>query len=258
LPLPVVDRHELSLRGARDRARIEAARRVPLPYLVRAAGDAFRHAGSAESSADATEFRGLERDFQSRILAARKKHGDEALLALRAIQTSLFVEALERWARTGRPDADLAELGGAFVDRAKRNRWLDGERRLAFDDDALAELFAVRWSSMAGVVGSFPFTPSLDEWRLYYRTLIEHPERRVNSTDPLDQTPALAGYVEALERHDPDYPILLARGILQLREGHAEAARALLARHLEKNPGGPWRLRAENYLADAFRPPAAR
>jgi hypothetical protein len=252
LPLPSVDRREQARAAARDVERISAAERTPLPYLVRAAGDAFRRAGDAEARNDVAKLGELERELQTRVIAARKRHGDEPLLALRAIQTDLFVRAVHRWTDTAGSDDDLTGLGGAFVDRAKRNGWVDAKRRLAFDDDALGALFAIRWSSLSGLATTFPFAPTLNEWRQYFRTLIEHPERRARTSDPLDQASALDGYVSALGRHDPDYPILLARGILQLREGHAESARTFLATYLEQNPTGPWRLRAQNYLASAY------
>jgi hypothetical protein len=58
--------------------------------------------------------------------------------------------------------------------------------------------------------------------------------------------------VDALERIDPRYPALLARGVLYSRVGNHVAAAGALRLHLDQHPGGSWALRARNYLAAAL------
>jgi len=252
LPLPAVDRVEEAEADARDAARLASAERIPLPYLVRAAGESFRRFGAAESAGDAAKSDAQVADLQARFDAAKARYGSEPLLALRAVQTDLFVRAVHTFEQTGRASGDLTELGGSFLTRAAKNGWTDAERRLVFDDAALACIFRLRWSLLAGALETFPFSPSLDEWRLYFRTLLVHPEGSARArADRRSLAIRLTSYVAALAKRDPDYPELLARGILESWAGHPRAAADAFREHLRTHDRGPWHLRAQNYLADA-------
>lgn len=243
LPLPAVDRAELSRLERVEAERLARAETKPLPYLVRAAGEALRLLGAAESeSSNAATLEARRTDFLEAIGAARKRHGDDAVLVLRAVQTALFVRAVERL-RDGRmPDREALELGGAFVLRGGEMGWMHGGR-MRLEPDEAASVFRVRWNSLAGLLETRPFSPSLNEWRLYYRTLL-------GRAPP--GSPTLSGYVDALVKHDSEYPVLLARGIIAYWDNRFAEATELLAQHLASHPMGPWRLRAQNYLLAAY------
>jgi hypothetical protein len=243
LPLPRVDRAELSRFEGIEAERVTRAETKPLPYLVRAAGDAFRRFGAAESGpSDAATVEARRADFVAGIGAARKRHGDDLVLELRAAQTALFVRAVEQLGDKRTPDREALELGGAFVQRGNEMGWMDRGRMRLYPDEA-ACVFRVRWNDLAGVLDVRPFSPSLNEWRLYYRTLLGH-------APPGSST--LSGYVDALVKHDAEYPELLARGIIAYWDSRFAEATELLAQHLASHPTGAWRLRAQNYLLAAY------
>src|SRR5882724_3026610 len=52
LPLPAVDRSEQRESEGRARAMVQTAEATPLPFLVRAAGEAFRRFGEGEAKGD--------------------------------------------------------------------------------------------------------------------------------------------------------------------------------------------------------------
>lgn len=248
IPLPTVDREEAARAAHERRALAHSAERMPLPLVVRAAGESIRAFGEAEYRNDAAGCEKQARDIVARIAAARAAVGEKPLLALRAVQTELFVRALTTWASSRREDRDVIELGGGFARRANRNGWVQG-RHLALSQDGLAQIFLVRWTRLAGLTETRPFIATLNELRLYYGTLMKHPDARVD--DFYAQAEALGGYVTALHRHDPDYPAALAGGIVAFRQGDFQDATELLAGHLKEHPGGPWRLRAQNYFVAA-------
>ena len=243
LPLPRVDRAELSRFERLEAERLARAEAKPLPYLVRAAGDAFRRFGAAESGpTDASTVDARRKDFVETVRAARERHGDALVLELRAAHTTLFVRAVEKL-RDGRaPDGEALELGGAFVLRGDETGWMEGGR-MRLDAEEAACAFRVRWNELAGLLDMRPFAPSLDEWRLYYRALLRHAPHG---------SPMLSGYVDALLKHDSEYPSLLARGIIAYWDNRFAEATELFAQHLARQPTGAWRLRAQNYLLAAY------
>jgi hypothetical protein len=248
IPLPPVDRSEEARTVEIRQALVDGAHKTPLPFQVRAVGEALRRFGEAEARSDFSKGEELSREVSAGAAEARKQWGDAPLLALRAVQVDLFVRAVLRWTTTGTLDRDITELGGGFVRHAGRNGWVTN-RRLLVDLDGVAVIFFMRWTKLVGLVEQYPFSPSLNEWRLYYRTLILHPESSL--AEPEAEAELLAGYVGALAKRDPDYPELLARGILDYRRGHYAAAAEALAEHLRTHRGGPWWLRARNYLVAA-------
>jgi hypothetical protein len=247
LPLPAVDRLEETRAAARDAERIRAARAASLPFLVRAAGDAFRRFGGAEVTHDEREADALQTAFVKRIEAARKQHGDEPVLALRAVQADLFVAAV----RHENMD-ELRQLGGSFFGANDRDAAL---RASTLRDDELTSLFAMRWSKLSRLLDQRPFSPTLNEWRLYYRTLLAHAELASPALerDATARTLSLVRCVEALAKLDPDYPALLALGITRHWMGRYEDAEALFASYLASHPTGALRLRVQGYLLAARR-----
>jgi hypothetical protein len=247
LPLPAVDRHEETRAEARDAERVRAARTAPLPFLVRAAGEAFRRFGAAEAKNDDRDADAQQLAFCKRIEAARKQHGDEPVLALRAVQADLFVAAVR-----DENVEELRELGGSFFGPAGR----DGVARAAqLRRDELKSLFGMRWTRLARLTSERPFTPTLNEWRLYYRTLLSHAELASPTLerDAAARTLSLSRVVEALAKLDPDYPASLALGITRHWMGRYDDAESLFASYLSTHPTGPLRLRVQGYVLAARR-----
>jgi hypothetical protein len=244
VPVPRIDRQELERVSALERQRAREAESEGLSFEVRAVGESLRRYGRADADQDLGEAEQHGRDLRRLALVARAVAGDPPLLRLRAAQTIMFVAALDQWEAGSRDTAELEELGGGFIAKAAASGWLSAPRRL---DLSLAErmtLFRLRWSELTGLREG-TFATSANEWRLYYRFLLEHPEPSADSEQPLR-------YAAAAHKYDPDYPVLLARGILELRAGRPARAIEPLTAHLAAEPSGRWRLRAQNQLARAL------
>lgn len=246
LPMPRVDVREAEREAALTLERARAATREPLPYLVRAAGETVRAFGKAEAegrSGDAArkllELRGLAANV-------RTKHGDESLLRLLALQSELFLAALARYEAGASERAELDELGGAFLDKARASGWLAGSRLLANESERRA-MFKVRWVEAAGLRAAGAFAPTANELRTYYRFLLGRPDRSRGAEEALR-------YVSAVEKVDLEYPGLFARGVIYYQSGQFSRASGAFQAHLAKHPRGPWSLRARNHqLAAAER-----
>lgn len=187
---------------------------------------------------------------------ALEAHGKEALLDLRAIQTELFLSALRRWEGGSAAGDELTELAGNFVEKARQSGWVDASGRLLLSVTERIVLFRIRWSVLTGLGGTFPFKPSLTEWRVYYRFLLDHPEGSLASSAMARRARQLK-YSTALGKFDRDFPMELANGVLLFQSGrYPEAMRAFQA-HLEAHPTGRHTLRARNFwLSAASRSPA--
>jgi hypothetical protein len=244
LPVPHVDGVEVQ-RAAAD--RLDLAARVqlqPLSFEVRSLGELIRQYGRAT----ATGQTGAAAQRRSRLprLARRVKatEGDEALRLLRAVQTELFLAALLRWEASGGADGDLIELGGDFLEKAESSGWIHG--RLLMTSEERAVLFDVRWTTLLELDDS-SLGPTQNEWRLYYRFLLAHPEGTA-SQPQTDRAEHQLRIVGALAKRDPDYPVALAQGVLLFRRGDVAAAAEALRAYLSLAPDGAWQLRARNYL----------
>jgi hypothetical protein len=163
----------------------------------------------------------------------------------------LFCRALDRGEATGSADAELSELGGNFLEKARVSGWID-EGRLVLDDGERAVLFRVRWSELTGLAKQHPFRPSLNEWRIYYRLLLEHPDVSPERGDSARRLAQLR-YVQALQRLEPEYPAALAIGTLSYQLGDYAQAVSAFQSHLDAHPDGPWRLRVQNHLVASQR-----
>jgi hypothetical protein len=246
LPLPEPHRAILHHNEGVDRTRVERAREQGLPFAVRAVGEALRRFGAAVASASG-EVPELRAKLGGLVRMELKRSGPEPLLALRAVQTELFVTATHDWERTGHVGTDLRELGGDFHVLARKSGWLEGQE-LVLEDDERALLFRMRWNDVAGLADTPPFAPTLDEHRARYALLLRHP----SGTTPEERLARQLGYVEAVGKLDHDYPAAFARGVLfyraQAYDASVESFRAQLAAH----PDGPWTLRAKNHLLEAL------
>jgi hypothetical protein len=248
LPLPDVDRRVIAHARSLDAERAERARREPLSFEVRALGEQVRRHGAAVVRGDAsgaTETRDEARRL-TRVLAA--SNAIEAVQTLRATQSELFLQALRRFRHSGSTDADLTELGANFIEKSRSVGWIDAEGRLLLSDEEVAALYRVRWAELTSALEISALRPSLDEFRLYYRVLFEHPEGQYGA----EQDERRLLYVAALARVDSEYPADLARGVLLYRLGRARAAYLAFSAHRAAHEDGPWSLYARNYALAAL------
>src|SRR4051812_30609276 len=206
VPPPVIDRVEQRLNAQAEQDR-RAQARAGLPLAVRSVGEAFRRFGAASASAAEPT---LQREQLRRLArAALEQSGQEGLLLLRALQTELFVAAMQ--ARSdSEPTPDRTSLGGSMFNLGRKRGWFAPSPTAASREE-LETLFRIHWAEALELY-SPPFAPTLNEWRVYYRFLLAQP---IRSGPDRDQDLALQlGYVAALARHDLDYPAHLARGVL--------------------------------------------
>jgi hypothetical protein len=242
LPLPSIDRQL-----EREAAEIEATRaeraRAGLPLEVRAIGEAVRRQGVAAFSQRELVPQ-LVRPLRRRAAEALERLGPEPLLELRALQTELFLQAFSE--RPAEPPREAIELAGGLLDAGLARGWFAPPPEGA-EDTELAALFRIHWARLLGFAERYPFAPSLNEWRSYYRFLLRRPIPSLPHRDG-DLARKLE-YVALLTQHDQDYPALLARGILSYQRGAPAEATMELSAHLERHPDGPWALRAQNHLA---------
>jgi hypothetical protein len=118
------------------------------------------------------------------------------------------------------------------------------------DEATRRVLFQLHFADLIGKRGTFPFAPTLNDWRLYYRFLLLHPERERTPVSDLEsaQTVARVRVIAALSKKDPDYPALFANGYLFARLGDRQAAAAAYRAYLAQHAAGPYWLLARNYL----------
>jgi len=248
LPLPRIDRAEAQRRDASERELSLRAETTGLPYEVRAVGEAVRHYGYSLNQ-------GIDTghdvdDLRERLKLVVAKGQSALLLDLRAVQTQYFLRALAQFEREGKPNAELEELGGDFLAQARHNGWFDEHGRFLADEPTRRVLFQLHWADLLGKRSSFPFAPTLNDWRLYYRFLLLYPaqERAPSAAAESTATLARVRVVNALSRKDPDYPAFFAKGYLFDRLGDAQAAATAYRAHLGQHEAGPYALLARNYL----------
>jgi hypothetical protein len=181
VPVPLVDGKALSATLDRENAQatsiarelereVRAGGASPL-YDLRAFGEEFRAYGVAEVSGE-TYLAVRARQKLIEALTRARGLGEDKLLAFRAFQQRLFLNELRNWENGGR-DKDLTELGGGFLDLAKKSGWLAG-RSIVMDDRVRGVLFKRRWNQVTGT-SSPAFAISLDENRVFYAFLLTHP-----------------------------------------------------------------------------------
>jgi len=240
IPPPIIDRRTQLREAETERSRAERAK-AGLPLEVRSVGEALRRFGAAASRGTDTLLPQLTAQLRRLVDVAIERHGTEKLLELRALQCELFTRELEKGGAAA--SAELGELGGEFYAAGSARGWFES----ALDLREIGTLYRVYWSETLGLLRRHPYSPTLNEWRVYYRFLLAHPQ--AGAGERAKDVQRELGYVAALAQHDQDYPAHLARGVLLFQLGaHAEAALELRA-HVARFPDGPWGLRARNYLA---------
>lgn len=248
LPLPEVDREVLARARTEEQALARDAERSPLPFEVRAVGELIRRHGARVAAQDARGARQARDDARQLIAKVERRYGAEALRRLRAVQTEFFLRSAAGLAARAPRSQELEELAGNFAQKAKSLGWLDPGGKLSLREEELFVLFRVRWTELAGRLESPELRPRLDEFRLYYRLLLEHP----GGATRREQDERRLAYLPALARIDSDFPRTLAEGVLLYRLGRKEQALIAFSAHLAAHADGPWALRAKNYALAAL------
>ncbi len=263
VPEPHIDWVALRAAVATEEWRAVEAETRTLPVDVRAVGKAFRSYNQVVRDQD------IERLTTARFAvsaAARTaitespKVGTAALVMLRAYQTRRFLAELRLWEKTGDASPELLALSGDFTETIARNAWCRADGApgdLAVSDLILRILFKKRWNDIAGLVGP-EFALSPPEERLRHWFLIRHPFRlradvrhgRANTAAVLERQ-RLAS-LELLGKSDPEYPLLLARGIVHYQAGSFARSASAFRSFLTTAPDGRHALRTQNYLKAAL------
>ena len=204
------------------------------------------------------------------------------------MQEEEFLAVVHRFESSAVQTPELDELGGTFVRSLMRVGWCreangaiarwppHGQRlKVLLDEGERRAAFKVTWTKVVGLEARSEFALSLDENRALYRFYFSHPHApesqeaalaaaRLQSKndetcakiDDGERTAALYWLLAKLKDYeavDPSYPFDYARGIaLYHRREYGASADAFRA-WLDAHPGGPWTLRAQNYLAAAER-----
>ncbi len=259
IPPPNLDGRAFQATTARDDARALTAQQRQLDVDVRAVGREVR-AYSEAAAADRIQEMVAARQRITRALAVALRHDAEPLLELRAYQMRRFMVELRRWQASGIESDELTALGGDLVKMLRRNRWCrSGSRELVMDGRVVRVLFKKRWNELTGLRQG-PFALTLDEDRLRYGFLIEHPFVRDKQAS-LPATPKIAAarqgaarlaMIDKLAKRDPAYHDNLARGVVLYQMDRFSMASEAFRRHLATRPDGPHTLRAQNYLKAAL------
>jgi hypothetical protein len=250
LPLPRVDRAEARRSASDERELAVRTEAEGLPFPVRAVGEAIRHSG--RSSAQGLDTAHDEDDIRARVRVVLDTQQTSLLMHLRAVQTEYFLKALRQFERDGKPSLELDELSGDLLSQARKMGWFDGTSQLVMDDATVRVLFHLRWADLLGKRAVFPFALSLNEWRIYYRFLLQHPERAAADASAATEAQIQLRVVGALSKKDTAYPIDVAQGYLFFQLGDPEAAATAYRRYLGTHSGGPYALLARNYLIYAL------
>jgi len=248
LPLPRIDRAEARRRNANERERAQRTEASGLPFEVRALGESIRHYGQSVSQG-IDPAHDLE-DLSERVKTVETTGKSSLLLDLRAVQTQYFLRALARFEREAKPNSELDELGADFLKHALHNGWFTSDGRFVADEATRRVLFQLHFADLIGKRGTFPFAPTLDDWRLYYRFLLQYPERELIPVTDAESAANVARVrvVNALSRKDPEYPAFFAKGYLLDQLGDRRAAASQYRAHLGQHESGAYALLARNYL----------
>lgn len=242
---PPMPRVVWSLHAAQERAEAALVPRPgeALPLSVRVVGELLRRLGQSEAAGDLEASRKLRQEIVRAAKRAAGEVGGRPLLALRAMQTRLFLDAIQEYRVNGEASAELYELSGALLDKAKRAGWCTG-RELRASDAELRAMFRIRWSELTALSSAAAFQPTLNDFRLYHGHRLRYPDAGPGRTDRVN---AQLADVRALGKLDATYPADFAAGILFYRLGSVDQALESFRAHLRAHPDGAWTLRARNY-----------
>jgi hypothetical protein len=246
LPLPHVDTLECRRAEGADVERARQALAEELPFETRAVGEAFRRFGESNAAQRTGVAADQLAEVRERARIALKVRGVDSLERLLALQSEMFLDLLVRWERGEKVDAQIAELGGNFLAKAKSAGWLSDGRHLDATRSERRVLFRVRWVDVVALRDQPALAPTANDWRVYYRFLLLHPNHGGDQAAAESQL----HYVSVVEKVDLEYPGAFARGVLYYRMGLYGKSEAAFRAELER-PDGPWRLRARNHLLAA-------
>ncbi len=273
VPLPALDLHKLTETERADNARAARVTKTPLDADVRALGEAIRAFNTTEAkdpkNAPWPELR--SKLDEARILARR--HGEDALLDLRAVELAKFVDEVSAWKKTGNASAELEAVGGGFIRRMTIAGYAH-DHALVLGDHELRVAFKLKWNSVVRVDEDPAFQPTLDESRALYTFYILHPHAtesaretfaaaRKTARTQADCDALAAGEriaaesfrlekVEKLAQIDPTYPAAYARGVALYRAAKYDASARAFEEWIRLHPDGPLTLRARNHLRAAI------
>jgi hypothetical protein len=264
IPEPLVAPRALEEAARGDQALAAAADREGLDADVRFLGEALRGFGRAEAEGDTERALAARRD----VVEATKRaaaQGEAALAKLRAYQIRSFLRELQRWERTGRETDELRELGGPFIEEARKEGWIDHGHLLP-DDTVRAVLYKRRWADLTLASGAALALQPVEKIALA-RFLLLHPHREP-SAPPGGADGRLQGVVlrsssddekryevrkiDEVYALDPAYPADLAKGVVYFRHHSYALAAKYFTAHLEAHPSGAYNVRAQNYLLAAL------
>jgi tetratricopeptide (TPR) repeat protein len=276
VPLPYVDTRALSKVEQADRARAVAAREKRLPSDILAVGSGIRALNRAQvaNDEDAAQAARLELDAALRALfvSGPRANVEEDLASLRAVQIQGFLDEIARFEQTGEESAELRELGGGFLRRARRVGWAS-DKKVVMDEHALRVAFKLVWNSVTVGDGAGPLAITLDEQRALFAFYLSYPHpgeavlagieaelRDAKSEAACARARANASRetelwrVEKIRRLgalDPSYPTKYALGVAYSRAGRHDQAIDAFRAFVEAHPDGPLALRARNHLKAA-------
>jgi hypothetical protein len=266
LPLPTFDHDQLAEIDRRELERFvlsqpdvvgatHGAQPKQLSVGVRTIGELFRRTGTllATGSPHAEAVLG---DLRAQFRAEVERGHIDDILALRSLQSQLFVRALTGDLPSDVRKRELNELGGDLADLLERGwlGWDDEPRaRSSVDPATLRLLFRVRWGLLVGAHRLPPFGPGLEELRAYYSVYLRYPP--LTADDDLARALQRVRYAQALGEIDPEFPRDFALGSLFLQAEQRELAAPHLRAHLARHPNGPLALLAQSYLLFAVSEP---
>ena len=277
VPQPVVDRRVLSKIALDDDRAARAAEETRLPTDVLAVGSAFRGLKGAEAKdADSTTMGQAKTKLDGSLAELQLRPNlTEDLLALRAVQTRRFLDALQVWEERGETTTDLAELGGSFVTRLVETDWATASpRRIILDDAQRRVAFKMVWNALLQVEKRPRFALSVDEQRAMYALYLQHPHPSESQRGALlaqrkaALTPSSCEHANAdtarqaelwraekikrLGAIDPEYPTAYALGISYYHAGRFDLSADAFSAWLRDHPSGEYTIRARNHLKAAI------
>jgi hypothetical protein len=240
-----------------DRARIRSfqlaqpAARHELPHAVELLSARLRALGTAEANGDSAavaKWAGELDDSARRLLATNLQD----LVALRAFLAREFAANYLQHLKRANSSPALKELGGATLAEMERNGWLQSlEDAPSNADVVLIGLFNRRFNLMVAPEGSALSLDPIEE-RAVLDFLIAHPPLSNLAGSRAEANSGRGKYViaqiESLAKLEPSYPAPFAKGIVYYEMGQFDSAANAFDAYLERNPNGPHRLRAVNFL----------
>lgn len=249
VPYPQLDASVANAEYAEIAERARDTARTGLHVDIRGIGERLRRVSRLETSSDRETYLSERARLRLLVQGLLRDQRERELLALRDVQTMLFVEDLhEHWRKpSAETEASVRELGAnvlSYLDAAKT--WLPTHPHL---DPTLAALFIQRWADVLNLEQHLLLAPSANAQRLIQRFLIAY---QLNKGAKRDNQQLLA-LLSSVPDYSPDYPSEYARGIVFYQMGAFTEAIAAFERHLSEHPDGAWAGRAHNFRLEAIR-----